>query len=126
MIYKIMGNFDENNFNNILNSIKTKYKILYKNNNLYIALKSYQENYESKELQFIKKICKHNNFIFIEINEKNIMREDEEIINWCRDNFVRLEEEKYQVKNQKKLKEIMDNLDKMEKILKEQKLRKEG
>ena len=84
---------------------------------MYIASNHYDINFN--EDKFLKKELKKYNLICFNINETNIMREDEEIINWCRDNLVRLEKERYEIENQAKLQEIMKNLDKMESILKE-------
>ena len=117
MVYKIQGDFQKVHFPLLFSQMGKFFKIIYKNNNMYIASNHYDINFN--EDKFLKKELKKYNLICFNINETNIMREDEEIINWCRDNLVRLEKERYEIENQAKLQEIMKNLDKMESILKE-------
>ena len=125
MVFKIQSNFIEHsNFYKYFSELGKSYKMIYKMGVLYIALKEYG-SLEHEE-KYIKKILKPNNqFLITPITEKNIMREDEEIKSWCRDNLVRLDTEKFEQEQQMKLQEIMENLDKMESIL-EEKQRKEG
>ena len=52
------------------------------------------------------------------------MREDKDIIEWSRDNFVRLEKERYEIEQQDKLKKTMKALDNLEDILIKEKIRR--
>ena len=49
------------------------------------------------------------------------MREEQSIIQWCRDNLVNLDRQKYEKEEQARLKEVMKAMDNMEAILQEQK-----
>ena len=57
-----------------------------------------------------------------EINEKNIMNEEQSIMEWCRDNFVALDRQRYEIEQQDKLQNAWKALDNMEDILKNQML----
>lgn len=52
--------------------------------------------------------------------------EDSFIIDWCRDSFVDLERQKYEIEQQKKLRQVMSAMDKMEEILQNNMLEKEA
>lgn len=117
MIYKIQGNFTEENFSNILEKLSKYFKYIYINNILYIALISI--NKKSTAINLIKRILKPaKDFVIIEITEKNIMQESDYIIDWCKDNFVALDTQRYEKDHQKKLQEMNQILDKFELILK--------
>ena len=123
MVYKVQGDFSSCNFIDLFQQLGKNFKIIYKNGSMYISSKKYDKKF--KEDSYLKKFFKpYNGLIYFQVNETNIMREEEEIRNWCRDNLVRLDRERYEIENQDKLKEVMTNLDKMEQILKE-KYRKE-
>lgn len=123
MVYKVQGDFSSCNFIDLFQRLGKNFKIIYKNGSMYISSKKYDKNF--KEDNYLKKFFRsYNDLIYFQVNETNIMREEEEIRNWCRDNLVRLDRERYEIENQDKLKEVMTNLDKMEQILKE-KYRKE-
>lgn len=123
MVYKVQGDFSSCNFIDLFQQLGKNFKIIYKNGSMYISSKKYDKNF--KEDNYLKRFFKpYNGLIYFQVNETNIMREEEEIRNWCRDNLVRLDRERYEIENQDKLKEVMTNLDKMEQILKE-KYRKE-
>lgn len=123
MVYKIQGDFSQVKFPQLFEDLGKEYKIIYKNGSMYISSKIYQEDEQERQRLMIL-LNDYNTLVYFLINEKNIMREDEEIRNWCRDNLVRLDKERYEKEKQDKLKEVMNNLDKMEFILKE-KYRKE-
>ena len=53
-----------------------------------------------------------------EINEKNIMNEEQSIMEWCRDNFVALDRQRYEIEQQDKLQNAWKALDNMEVVLK--------
>ena len=125
MIYKIIGNFNEDNFQAILNKLSKNFKFIYKNNNLYIALLNYEFSLNKDINKLVKNIFKPaKDFIINEINENNLSNEENEVIEWCRDNFVKLEKEKYQIEQQDKLKAMMQVMDIMEENLKKERLEK--
>lgn len=126
MIYKIMGNFTNKTFNEKLNNVKKYFKFIYKNGNLFLSIFSYKKTGLNTDYE---KIIKENfdikeGFVFFEINENNLMREDKDIIEWSRDNFVRLEKERYEIEQQDKLKKTMKALDNLEDILIKEKIRR--
>lgn len=126
MIYKIMGNFTNKTFNEKLNNVKKYFKFIYKNGNLFLSIFSYKKTGLHTDYE---KIIKENfdikeGFVFFEINENNLMREDKDIIEWSRDNFVRLEKERYEIEQQDKLKKTMRALDNLEDILIKEKIRR--
>lgn len=119
MVYKIQGNFNENNFNSILEKIKRFYLFIFSNGNLYVALNDYNLNNQAyKEL--MKALKPKNEFLVLKIDEKNIMNEAPDIKDWLRDNLVRLDRQKYEIENQEKLKAYNSVLDEFEKILKQE------
>ena len=65
-------------------------------------------------------------FYIQEITENNLQLEDSFIIDWCRDSFVDLERQKYEIEQQKKLRQVMSAMDKMEEILQNNVLEKEA
>lgn len=119
MVYKVIGNFDDINFELILEKISKYFKFLYQDGSLFLALLKF-ENKEQAKIELKKILKPAKNFIIKEINEKNIMNEDKFIIDWCRDNLVSIERQKYEIEQQKKLQDTMKALDNFEKILAEQ------
>ena len=64
------------------------------------------------------------NYYIKEVNEKNIMNEEQSIVEWCRDNFVYLDRQRYEIEQQDKLQNAWKALDNMETILQQQILTK--
>lgn len=120
MVYKIMGNFNSDNFESILNKIKQHFKFMYKNEALYIALIDYSKK-EDASVCMKKAFRPVRDFYIKEISEKNIMDEETVIIEWCRDNLVLLDRQRYEIREQEKLKQTMCALDNLERILAEKK-----
>ena len=119
MVYKIQGNFNENNFNTILEKIKKFYLFIFSNGNLYVALNDYNLNNQAyKELT--KALKPKNEFLVLKIDEKNIMNEAPDIKDWLRNNLVRLDRQKFEAENQEKLKAYNSVLDEFERILKQE------
>ena len=120
MVYKIQGNFNEDNFESIFKKLGPHFKLMYKYNTLFAALIDY--NFVNKSESYLRNALRPSKDFYIsEINEKNIMREEQSIIQWCRDNLVNLDRQKYEKEEQARLKEVMKAMDNMEAILQEQK-----
>ena len=120
MVYKIQGNFNEDNFEGIFKKLGPHFKFMYKYNTLFAALIDY--NFVNKSESYLRNALRPSKDFYIsEINEKNIMREEQSIIQWCRDNLVNLDRQKYEKEEQARLKEVMKAMDNMETILQEQK-----
>ena len=125
MIYKILGDINEKNFDKIVSNISKYYKFLFFRQGLYIALINFEQKDEAQNL--IKKTFRPiKDFYIQEITENNLQLEDSFIIDWCRDSFVDLERQKYEIEQQKKLRQVMSAMDKMEEILQNNMLEKEA
>lgn len=123
MIYKIIGNFTDENFEKIISKISLKFKFMYCNDTLYVSMKSVDSIEEDK--LFLYKIFKPaKDFFIIEITEQTILKEDEVIGEWCKDNFVFLEKQKFEKEQQVKLKKTWMAMDNMELQLKSELLKK--
>ena len=121
MIFKIQGDFNENNFSKILNKLCKYFKFIYTNGTLYIALGDVKNKQEASVLMS-KTFRPVRSYYIKEINEKNIMNEEQSIMEWCRDNFVALDRQRYEIEQQDKLQNAWKALDNMEDILKNQML----
>ena len=116
MIYKILRDINEDNFDKIISNISKYYKFLFFRQGLYIALINFEQKDKAQEL--MKKTFRPvKNFYIQEITEHNLQLEHSFIIDWCRDSFVDLERQKYEIEQQKKLRQVMSAMDKMEEIL---------
>lgn len=125
MIYKILGDVNEKNFDKIVSNISKYYKFLFFRQGLYIALINFEQKDEAQNL--MKKTFRPiKDFYIQEITENNLQLEDSFIIDWCRDSFVDLERQKYEIEQQKKLRQVMSAMDKMEEILQNNMLEKEA
>ena len=121
MIFKIQGDFNEDNFSKILNKLCKYFKFIYTNGTLYIALGDIKNKQEASVLMS-KTFRPVRSYYIKEINEKNIMNEEQSIMEWCRDNFVALDRQRYEIEQQDKLQNAWKALDNMEDILKNQML----
>lgn len=123
MIFKIQGDFNEDNFSKILNKLCKYFKFIYTNGTLYIALGDIKNKQEASALMS-KTFRPVRSYYIKEINEKNIMNEEQSIMEWCRDNFVALDRQRYEIEQQDKLQNTWKALDNMEDMLKNQMLQK--
>lgn len=117
MVCKVLGNFDSDTFGEFLQKLqKYSFKFIYNNGALYIAPSDIRFTLlmESR----IRKIFKPTkNYCIIPIDENNLRNEPQDIIDWCRDNFVELELQKYEIEQQEKLKLTLNRIDEFERIL---------
>ena len=121
MIFKIQGDFNEENFSKILSKLCKYFKFIYTNGTLYIALGDVKNKQEAFVLMS-KTFRPVRSYYIKEINEKNIMNEEQSIMEWCRDNFVALDRQRYEIEQQDKLQNAWKALDNMESILQNQML----
>ena len=121
MIFKIQGDFNEDNFSKILNKLCKYFKFIYTNQTLYIALSDIKNKQEASNLMS-KTFRPVRSYYIKEINEKNIMNEEQSVMEWCRDNFVALDRQRYEIEQQDKLQNAWKALDNMEDILQNQML----
>ena len=69
---------------------------MYYNDILYVSIKSIDSLSEDKE--FLYKIFRPaKDFLIVEITEQTILKEDDIIGEWCKDNFVLLEKQKFEL-----------------------------
>lgn len=121
MIFKIQGDFNEDNFSKILGRLCKYFKFIYINNTLYIALSDIKNKQDASVLMS-KTFRPVRSYYIKEINEKNIMNEEQFIMEWCRDNFVALDRQRYEIEQQDKLQNAWKALNNMESILQNQML----
>lgn len=119
LIYKVIGNFDECDFESIINKISEVFKIMYLNDTLYLSLVNYKDYNKQQEILNIA-FQPRDIFVITPITEKNIMKQPDVAMQWCRDNFVLLETERYEIEQQEKLQATWKQMDEMEKELREQ------
>lgn len=123
MIYKIIGNFTNENFDKIIAKVSLKFKFMYCNDTLYVSIRNIDSLSEDKD--FLYKIFRPSRDFFIaEITEQSILKEDNIVGEWCKDNFVLLEKQKFEKEQQVKLRKTWVAMDNMELQLKSELLKK--
>lgn len=123
MVYKIIGNFTDENFDKIISKISSKFKFMYCNDTLYVSMKSIDSLSEDKD--YLYKIFRPaKDFFIVEITEQTILKEDNIVGEWCKDNFVLLEKQKFEKEQQVKLRKTWVAMDNMELQLKSELLKK--
>lgn len=112
MIYKILADFTDC-LEEMLEKLNKDFNIIFFNGVLYVSKKN---PYNKTN---IHSIIKQDNICIIEINEKNLKNEPEPIIDWCRDNFVKLDTIKFETEQQETLNEILNFIELFDKNIKE-------
>lgn len=112
MIYKILTDFTDC-LEEIIEKIAKDFNIIFFNNVLYISKKN---PYNKTN---VKSLIKKDNICIIEINENNLKNEPEPIIEWCRDNFVKLDTIRFETEQQKTMEEILSFIDLFDKNIQE-------
>lgn len=123
MVYRVIGNFTNDNFEKLLTKLCSKFKTLYLNNVLYLAL----INFNDKDIcdDTLKKVFKPTRDFFItKIEEGNIMDLEPDALVWCRDNLVELDKQRYEKENQEQLKLTWEAMDRLEDDLKQKLIEK--
>lgn len=123
MVYKIIGKFTDDNFFKIVDKVSARFKFIYCNDTLYISMKNVDSL--EKDREYLYKIFKPaRDFFITEITEQNIFKESEIIVEWCRDNLVLLEKQKFEKEQQSKLRSAWLAMDNMESQLKSEMLKR--
>lgn len=123
MIYKIIGNFTDENFEKIISKVSSRFKFMYCNDTLYVSIKNIDSIEEDK--LYLHRIFKPaKDFFIMEVTEQSILKEEEIIGEWCKDNFVLLERKRFEKEQQIKLKKTWVAMDNMELQLKFELLKK--
>ena len=123
MVYRVIGNFTNDNFEKLLTKLCSKFKTLYLNNVLYLAL----INFNDKDIcdDTLKKVFKPaRDFFITKIEEGNIMDLEPDALVWCRDNLVELDKQRYEKENQEQLKLTWEAMDRLEDDLKQKLIEK--
>lgn len=108
MILKI--NSDFTNLDYILNSLKS-FNIIFYNNTLYVSC--CKDISDEKFIKEVKEVLENNTCI-IQLNENNLLNETFYIQQWCKEQFVQQDKNRYEKEKQEKLQNIMFFLDKLE------------
>lgn len=123
LVYKIIGNFNQDEcLVKIFDKLKEYFYFVYADEVLYIAVADYIKREQA--LEMLKKTLKPaKDYFTIEITEDNLGKEIPFCQDWCKENLVRIDRQRYEIENQKKLKMAMKAIDifeeKMQKSLKE-------
>lgn len=123
LVYKTIGNFNQDErLVKMLDKLKKDFYFVYADGVLYTAVADYM-NRESA-LELLKKTLKPaKDYFTVEITEENLGKESPFYMDWCKDNLVRIDRQRYEIENQKKLKMAMKAIDifeeKMQESLKE-------
>lgn len=104
MIYKIITNFN-NDLDKILQHFQKDYVIMFYRNAIYIA--NLTGNKTQKTVKtFVSKVIK-DDFYLQEINENNLKYEPPQVIEWCKQQFVRLDTLKFEEERQEELRSML-------------------
>ena len=116
MIYKVITDFGEN-LETILKYFQKDYNIIFYKNVIYMADK---EDTETKKdvKRFASEIIKQD-FYLQEINENNLKYEPPQVVEWCKEQFVRLDTLRFEAKQQEELKAMLEFINAIEKNLNE-------
>ena len=105
MIYKIIAEFEEE-LERVIKELSKKFIVLFYRNVIYVASK--EDEIEKTEVEkMIKSIIKES-FYCQELNEKNLKYEPTKVIEWCKEQFVRLDTIKFEKERQAELKAMYD------------------
>ena len=113
MILKVQGDFGMADFAKIIGKISPYFKFIYSNETMYIALRDITKKQEAQDTMS-KTFRPVKNYYIKEINETNILNEEESVAIWCKDNFVTLDRQRFEIENQEKLHRAWTALDNME------------
>ena len=122
MVYKIIGRFDDNDFEKILKKISEFFDFIYVDQSLFVGLRNYQYKEEGDNL--LKKALRPSkNFYIEQVDEKNINRQSDFVKQWCLDKLVLLDTQRFEIQEQSRLRQTWKDMDNMEaelqKIMKE-------
>lgn len=111
MIFKVVSNFDD--FACMEKELK-KFNFMFLSGAMYIS--DPEQTSEKRMLAKLRKIFPADSYI-VRMDEIKLKLENYKVIEWCRNQFVAADEIKFEKENQKKLNQIMEILDNVEKEL---------
>ena len=113
MVYKIIGKFENTNFEKNLQKISELFDFLYADQALFLGLRE-EKNKEKGEI-LIKKVFKPAKLYYIEsIDEKNILRQSDFVRQWCLNKLVELDRQRFENQEQERLLYTWNAMDNME------------
>ena len=129
MVYKVSGDFTDENLQDFINKLKYQYKVMYHSGTLYLALKDYQNEVQNNETldeintrlsyQLRTKIFLPQEDFWVktltDLNTSTISYENNFVKGWIEENLVRLDRERLEVEKQKQLQQVWYGLDILEK-----------
>ena len=123
MVYKVMGEFQKWDFTEKINKLLNKYKFIYKDGVLFLALQKYMPGKTKQEIE--QECLRELRGIFVpetdfwvsQLDETNLGREEQSVRDWCRDRLVDLDRQRYEVEQQEKLRATWMAMDNMELLL---------
>lgn len=118
-VFKVVGNFNDTNFEKITTKISQKFLFMYLDKTFFIALKSWNEREGAIDLMS-KTFRPVKDFYIEEVTEQNIIRQQSFIKEWCLKQLVRLDTERYEEENQQRLKKVWEAMDNMESQLQQE------
>lgn len=107
MIYKVQTDFK--NLENIIKKLSKDFDILFFNNCLFASTKNLENVPDIRKILLPK-----SDFYITEVTEENLKFEHSSVIEWCKDNFIKADMQKFEKENQDKLRAIMKLLEETE------------
>lgn len=134
MVYRVSGNFTNENLNEFINKLQSKYNIVLRDENVYLALRDYNKEIEFSDKNDLSTMENSEDVmnrltdelktkVFIPLGDyfvkdltrkSNIEHEDEFIQTWCKENVARIAKQIVEVENQAELRLMMNKLDELE------------
>lgn len=105
MIYKVIADFEEG-LEDAIKELSKKFMVLLYRNTIYVASK--EGTVEKTEVEKIIESTIKESFYCQEINEKNLKYEPTKVVEWCKDQFIRLDTIKFEQERQAELNAMYD------------------
>lgn len=105
MVYKIIAEF-EDGLERIIKELSKNFIVLFYRNVIYVASK--EGTIDKTEVEKIVKSIIKESFYCQELNEKNLKYEPTKIVDWCKDQFIRLDTIKFEKERQEELRAMYD------------------
>ena len=105
MVYKIIAEF-EDELERIIKELSKNFIVLFYRNVIYVASK--EGTIDKTEVEKIVKSIIKESFYCQELNEKNLKYEPTKIVDWCKDQFIRLDTIKFEKERQEELRAMYD------------------
>lgn len=117
MIYKVQTDFtstDSTGLETVIKKLSKDFNVLFFNNCLFASVKNLQMAPDIRKL-----LTPKSKFYITDITEENLRFEHNTVVEWCKDNFIKLDIQRFEKENQDRLKAIMELLEETEAKLKD-------